>query len=195
MYLALDQSPSRVGWARGGPQMSAPETGLLFLPKFGDQHAILMDLTWDFVRSQIIEHGVTKVGFEAPYMGANPKNHRDACAQVAAIEWGCSRRDVACVEYTNGQWRKRFIGTTRGPYEPDRSLKGKRLEAAKRRASAENRAWLKRRSIEECEKRGWPIYLDGKPSDDIAEACGMLDYLLSLDFPEYGATAGAPLFA
>jgi hypothetical protein len=71
-------------------------------------------------------------------------------------------------------WRSHFVGFCRAP---------------KHLSPNERRKHLKSAAMDACAARGWPV-----ETDDEAEACGILDYVLSLDNPSYGAQS-SPLFA
>lgn len=69
-------------------------------------------------------------------------------------------------------WRKTFLGLAHKPDYID----------------GENRAWLKLRAIQECERRGWAV-----KGDDEAEARGIMDYGLCMTSPAYAANMAGPL--
>lgn len=174
IYLALDQSPKRIGWARASAG-DVPTCGVEALPRDGRRDAVFMEAAYVWVRRQIRDEFVTEVVVECAFAGMDPEIYSRSCKLIGAIEWACHRAEVRCREAEPPKWRARFIGRAQAP----KSIKGNHLR----------RKWLKEQAMKACEARGWPVQCD-----DEAEACGILDYVMALDDPDYGATTGAPLF-
>jgi hypothetical protein len=170
MYLGLDQSPAKIGWAIGSPDMSAPQTGVFVPVQYGDHYGRTLAGVSVWLQKLISEHGVTDVCMEATYIGAvtNPVIMRRICALAEHIDYVCFMFDIRCREVTTQTWRKRFIGRTTAP-------KGEHTCTAARR-----RKWLKDQAQRTCAVRRWDV-----KTDDEADACGILDYVLSVDFPKY----------
>ena len=167
MYLALDQSPKRIGFAYG-TGLGAPGSGRLML----DVEPLTQLRNW--LNLMMLTKGVTHVGYEAPFVG--PKTRHDILFRMvelpAIIKLCCLDAGVPCEAVPPPTWRKHFIGFGRCPKGIKKSTQH-----------------LKDAAMMACNERNWPI-----ASDDEADALGILDYLLSRDFPSYG-TSTTELFA
>lgn len=171
IYLGLDQSPRRIGYAFGWPNMMRPTVGVHEIPAVGSHYAVTLAAARDWLADLIREHGVTHLCFESPiFAGLTNANHlRQMMALAGAIELTALDLGVNCREVNAQTWRARFIGRARAP---------------KYIAKTKRREWVKQQAIRACILRGW-VVAQGKGEADDAEACGILDYLLSCDFPEY----------
>jgi hypothetical protein len=125
----------------------------------------------DFVVNQILEHGVTHVFSEAPFIGDTiTKMIYQLFTVSGAIATACVKarerlgRGIYWDHFTPAEWRSEFIGSI--PNHLD--------------TKEERRAWYKAEALRRCEDRGWPV-----ASDHEAEACGVLNYGLCLDYPNY----------
>ena len=175
-YLGLDQAPRRIGWALGNPEMSAPLSGVFVMPSVGESTGLMLRMASEWLQSTIAVYHVSHVCFESPFVAGmkSQATLRSMFALAGAIELVCARAGVNCREVTPFVWRRRFIGTDRAP----KQIIG----------SARRRQWLKDQAMHACVARAWDVR-----TDDEAEACGILDYVLACDFPKYGSAAGAKL--
>ena len=155
MYLALDQSPARVGFAYGAVTMSKPASGVYRLDK-----SLMEASLRDWLQAMIILRGIQRVVYEEPFVG--PKMRQDILMRMLALpaiiklvchDCGLSNPLAA----PQGTWRKHFLGVGRAPNKTEKA-----------------RQWLKDEAMRACAERCW--YVD---SDDEAEACGILDWALS----------------
>lgn len=174
-YLALDQSPRKIGWALGDIGVK-PRFGVHSLPQVGDDHSPFLVEARNWLEQRIIQDNVHLVCFESPFLGpdTNPIIIRKIYALVGVIELTCHDRQVPCKEVMIHTWRKHFLGYSQTP----REVKG----AAKRRR------FIKDAAMRACVERDWFVQ-----SDDAADACGILDYVMSCDDPNY-AIETSPLF-
>ena len=154
--------------------MKAPRTGRLLLPQVGPRHALFLSFAVKWLAEMIEQNGITEVVAETPFFGKNPEVCSRAYKLLGAIELACHDRGVRCREATMDDWRQHFVGFCRAP----KSL-----------SPNERRKHLKNAALDACAARGWNV-----ETDDEAEACGILDYVLSLDNPSYGAHS-SPLLA
>lgn len=174
-YLALDQAPKRIGFALGSPNMVAPVSGAYALPSAGARHGVMLHVAHEWLSNTIKVYHVTKVCFESPFLGKNVQSFALQNKLIGVIEEACEANNIPCVEVESDKWRMRFIGCCRAP----RAL-----------PKSERRPWLKKQAIDACAARQWDV-----KNDDEAEACGILDWVLSCDFKDYGSVAGAPLLS
>lgn len=170
MYLALDQAPSRVGFAYGKPGAGLPGSGKLPLNGEGPLNQLR-----DWLRLMIVTKHVILVAYEAPFVG--PLTRHDLlfrmCELPGVIKLVCFDLMVPCEAVPPPTWRKHFLGFGQAP----RGIKkGQRTRI------------MKDAAMTACNERGWPI-----ASDDEADALGILDYLLCRDFAGHGADT-SPLF-
>lgn len=158
--LALDQSTRRIGWAIGRHDMLAPLTGVYALPAVGARHGVLMGLVRDWLDTPIKTYHVTKVAFETPFSGFDAQNYALVNKMLGVVELVCDDHEIKCVEAMPVQWRKHFIGCGQAP---------RTIPKPKRRA------WLKEQAMRACAARRWDV-----KTDDEADACGILSYVLAL---------------
>lgn len=177
-YLALDQAPRAIGWALGGPRMGEPLTNVVQIPAVGDRHGDMLIMAHNWLERMIEAYPMKKVIFESPFLHpvarlANPGVFAVQNKLIGVIEMLCRKHLVACTEVAPSRWREHFMGCSSAP---------KSVPKNKRRD------WLKALAVQTCADRLWFVN-----SHDAADACGILDYALSCDFPEYGAKS-TPLF-
>lgn len=170
MILALDQSPARVGFAYGAVTMSKPASGVFRLDKSR------MEVSFrDWLQAMVTLRGIRRVAFEEPFVGSkmNQGMLMKILALPAIIRLVCNDcgldEPLAAPQPT---WRKHFIGVGIAP-----------------RKMSNSRKWLKDEAMRACVERDWYV-----ESDDEAEACGILDWALSKESAEYGASS-ADIFA
>lgn len=178
LYLGLDQDGGKLPWARGHPAMQRPETGTFGLPSWIAPNgqpdlAVPQEGVFEFIFRQARE-GVTHVISEKPYVGPNGSVVEKLFTIRAAVAHACLKADLHWRQVPVAKWRLEFIGVGEAPsfIKPDK----------------ERRAWLKAQAIKTCERREWPV-----GSEDEAEACGVLNYGLCVDYPEY-AQSHLPMF-
>lgn len=189
VYLGLDQDSRRLAYARGFLELwpgrgGKPITGTRNLPPWMSLNGcfdpgVPLSRVEDFIFDQVLEHGVTHVFSEATYIG--PTTSTETIFQLftvaGAVATACIKakercgRSVYWRQFTPMEWRKEFIGSKPG------HLAGK----------DEKRAWYKEQALERCWNRGWPV-----ESEHEAEAAGLLNYGLCVNYPEY-AQAWLPL--
>ncbi len=172
-YLALDQAKTKCGFAFGSLGMEAPLSGVLQLPSVGRRHGVLMAHFRDWLATNIHVYHVEKVIYEVPFGGRDLETFAVVNKLLGVIELACEDAGIICCCATSHEWRKRFLGASQPP---------KRLFAGmtKGRAQRARRDTLKLAAMATCAYHGWKV-----ETDDAAEACGLLDFLLALDFPEY----------
>lgn len=168
MFLALDQAPTRVGFAIGSHD-SKPEWGV-----FKPSHKHIEASLRDWLQSMVKLRGVQKVIYEAPFIGSrtSPQNLISLCGIPAIIRLVCDDCDVPCIEAPIDSWRLHFIGFRRAPKE---------LRGQNRR-----RQWLKDACMRSCVERDWFV-----TCHDSADALGILDWALCRDFPQHGTDTSA----
>lgn len=150
--------------------MFRPAHGIYIPTQAKRRHQILLADVEHWLVGLIKQYKVRKVIVEAPFMGPRPGAVLLAAKMFGVIELTCEAHQIPCVEATAGQWRRHFLGLTRAPTK----MQGKGKVAARRH-------WLKQRALVACKARGWPV-----ETDDEADAIGLLDFALSLDFERYG---------
>lgn len=168
--LALDLATT-TGWAVHSTGMDRPFFGSLDLPSEVGEGALAL---WDFLVAQDAMHDFTHYCIEAQHIGTSKPKRDGAQRQInletvyklislgATVEmYAAAKRRAA--NYSKlpavfkahiGTWRKHFIGAGGLP----------KFQA-------------KQRCIAECEQFGWDTF-----DHNAAEACGILDYFLTL-FP------------
>jgi Holliday junction resolvasome RuvABC endonuclease subunit len=164
-YLALDQATKRIGFAIGSANMIEPVCGHYEPPSAGARHGVMLGAVRDWLDTTIKTYHIHKVCFETPFSGLNPRNFGHVCKMVGVIELVCDDHDIPCVEATPPEWRKRFIDLAQAPREIPRPHR---------------RNWLKMRAMEACFIRKWHV-----KNHDEAEAAGILNYVLGLDYESY----------
>jgi hypothetical protein len=174
IVLGLDQSPSRIGWAMGHPNMDSPTFGVEPLPKCGVEHGIFLAAARTWLTRMIEEHGIADVCCESVFFGKNAVVYAMSAKLIGAIEIVCHDLKITCTEIESDAWRDRFIGFKKAP----RAIKSQH----------KRRIHLKDAAMRACVERNWNV-----TNGDEAEACGILDYRLACRFPNY-SIRGAPLF-
>jgi Holliday junction resolvasome RuvABC endonuclease subunit len=164
-YLALDQAAGRIGYAIGAANMVEPILGAYRPLKAGARHGVLMGSLRDWLDGMVKAHRIHKVCFETPFGGRNLAVFAVVNKMIGVIELVCDDHEIGCVEVTSAEWRKSFIGCTRAPTAIPK---------------AQRRAWLKGQAIGACRDRGWQV-----ENDDEADAAGILNHVLGLDFESY----------
>lgn len=180
--LALDQSMTATGWAHYLKGDKVPSGGLFSLPSWGDDQGPHLDAFCRWLTDLLWDRQVTHVAFEEP---ASQLDHREPFAETMA-QWGLPTL-IELVAFRAGipadnrllvnisTWRNRFWGRPRAPKELTKSVR---------------RSWLKARSLQACDERGWII----EPRNhNIADAHGVLNEALCCIDPRWAANA-TPLF-
>ena len=151
--LALDLA-THCGWAVFSEGMDRPFFGSLTLKRKGAENGEAFEKLRQFLAEKRTLYGVTHIIIENQHIAANTDRQRIVLLMgfAAMVEWFCHRTGIIvhCVE--PGTWRKHFIGHGR--------LK---------------RAEAKKRCMDQCNLLGWY-----PPDDDAGDACGILDFYLSL---------------
>ena len=145
--------------------MLRPAHGIYNPRQAGKRHQLLLDDLRLWTDGIIKQYKVKRVIVEAPFSGPNARAFMLACKMMGVIELTCEDHGILCVEATASQWRKHFIGFAQAP---------------RKLPKQQRRDWLKKRAIAACKARGWPV-----ETDDEADAIGLLDYALALEFPVY----------
>jgi hypothetical protein len=172
-YLALDQSASNIGWAAmAAAQGTRPFCNTLKPPKITapdgtDMIEIALLAIENFIEEQL-RHDVTHVFIESCYFDKdkdNPATFAKLTTIRDFIRYLCKRRStpttIRCEEVEPRTWRKHFLGyADSGGFLPVSSLK----DAAMVR----------------CREIGWSVV-----DEHQAEACGILNYALCRDFPDF----------
>jgi hypothetical protein len=164
-YLALDQAAGQIGYAIGSADMVEPIIGSFRPTRAGARHGVLMGCVRDWLDQTIKDHRIHKVCFETPFGGRNLAVFALVNKMIGVIELVCDDHEIPCVETSSLEWRKTFIGVTRAPKAIPKS---------------QRRAWLKGQAMGACRDRGWHV-----ENDDQAEAAGLLDHVIGLDFESY----------
>lgn len=158
--LALDLA-AQCGWALYDKGMERPFFASVRLKRpagsLGEQLEKLRQLLVD----QHQMHTLTDIVYEAQHIagGVDPQTVYSLIGMGAFVEWFAERIGARCFMVDIGTWRKHFLG--RGAFK------------AQGNVSARQQA--KQRALDRCAEYGW------FPSDDnAADACGVLDYYLSL---------------
>lgn len=160
--LALDLATT-TGWALHKPGMQRPFFGAIrFSSAKGEIGAQLVKFH-QFLVDQHQMHKLTDVVFEAsliPFGKINPETIYRLISLAGHAEYFAHRIGARCFKVELSSWRKHFIG--RNP-----AGGGWKKDAAKKAA------------LDACSAYGWATNLP-----DAAEACGILDFYLSL-IPKY----------
>lgn len=167
MYLALDQSPTKIGFALGEADARPFVCGRI--PVIG-RNALQTARTW--LRGTIVDHAVSKVIFEMPIAGGGNSNFERStqanCELIGVIKLVCLDHGIVCEGVGSQTWRKHFVGMARAPREI--------------RGLARRRRWIKDEVARACCERRWDFH-----NDDESDALGILDWALCKDFPQFGA--------
>lgn len=152
--LALDLA-TVTGWAVHSTGMHRPFLGSLRLGGEAQKVGAPALALWQFLNDQHRLHQFTHCVFEAQHVSA--KMNIDTVYKLIAlggvVEMFCEAAQIRCYKVHIGEWRKHFIGKGTGLSRPE----------------------AKARCIAECEKFGWDTV-----DDNAAEACGILDFFLTL---------------
>lgn len=152
--LSLDLA-TVTGWAVHSTGMDRPFFGSLKLPSNPEVVGPACDKLWQFLLDQHKMHKLTHIAFEAQHVAA--KIDINVVYKLIALggltEFFAYKAGIKCYKVHIATWRKHFIG----------------------KGSGMPRDVVKTKCIAECEKFGWDT-LD----DNAAEACGILDYFLTL---------------
>lgn len=157
--LSLDLA-TNTGWALHKPGMSRPHFGAWRLPgRARDIGARMEALRLEFNAMRETYGDFSHMVFEAQHVSAKMDIDTIACllALGGMTEWYAHRIGAKCLKVYIGQWRKHFLGTG-GNFKD----KGEKISA-------------KELALRKCAEHGWHM-----SSSDAAEACGILDYFLSL---------------
>jgi len=169
--LALDLATT-TGWALHRPGMQRPFFDAFTLPgepgAIGQPCAALEDWLFEKLDETWGEGGISHFFFEAQHIakGMNPQNAYRLIGLGAIVEKFAYQNKSLCYAVDISTWRKHFIG--RGS--------GFKKDAQKRYLPGHNPKEL---AAQRCEQYGW--FTD---THDAAEACGILDFGLSL-IPNY----------
>lgn len=170
--LALDLATT-TGWALHRPGMERPFFGAFRLP--GDANAVGQPLDalerWlrDMALNTRSEGGISHFFFEDQHVGANARTAYRLIGLGALVEKFAyqTKANVYCVGI--GEWRKHFLGRGGG-------FKRDKTKPDKPYLPGENPKEL---AVNRCQQYGWHTDVH-----DAAEACGILDFALTL-IPDY----------
>ena len=174
VYLGLDLS-SETGWAIKSADNRPPVCGTYRFKQTGPDLAACFLPFMDFLDELTREHDIEAWCYETVFAGdmADPLKLCKHFGRPVVVEIRARQIGVKCKEVMSSSWRKNFIGVGQGP---------RGLSRTKRQT------WLKRRALQECRIRNWPV-----ENHNEAEACGILNFWLCHDFPDYAANDN-PLF-
>jgi hypothetical protein len=165
-YLALDQSPLRVGFAHAGPDSDMPKWGVYHLSRRSMEGSLR-----DWLQTMITVLPIGRVIYEAPFIGRSSSDLMKILSLPAIIRLVCEDGDVPCEMVSTTQWRKHFMGISRAPDGLKKHMR---------------RKWLKDECMRSCVERDWFV-----TKDDEADALGILDWALCRDFPKRGNETAA----
>jgi hypothetical protein len=151
--LALDIA-TKTGWALFEEGMTRPHMGSLTLKTKNQGNGFAGENLRKLIAEKHEIYGIEYLVFESQHIGKkiNPQLVYMLIGLGMMTEWMAHRMKAQCFTVDIGTWRKHFIGTG-----------GLGRDAAKKKA------------IDMCRSYGWA------PADDNeADACGILDYFLSL---------------
>lgn len=180
--LALDQSMTSTGFAHYLKGDKAPSGGVFSLPSWQDDQGPHLHKFSVWLSDMIWDRQVTHIAFEEP---ADKLDHHETFTEKMA-QWGLPTL-IELVAYDRGipadnrllvnisTWRTRFWGRPHAPKELTKSAR---------------RTWLKQRSIQACDERGWIIE---SRDHNIADAMGVLNEALCCIDPVWASRDG-PLF-
>jgi hypothetical protein len=161
VLIALDQSPTKTGFAIGAGNAPPLTYGLV---EFPDGIARLR--AWrEFLTDKFGYYRPVTVVCETPFAGTGDVRGMYGIAEV--IRCIAEEYRIAYHELASVTWRNHFFGKERPDGYEDWSA-GKR------------RTWLKKQSKHACRARGWKV-----SNDDEADALGILDAALWQLFPEH----------
>lgn len=167
VVLAMDIA-TKMGWALHKPGMPKPFFGTVQFPSSPLLVGESMEAMREFLTRQHELHGgLTDIIFEAQHVATQKKKRKDGSEETRTIDMNVIRKLIAlaamaewfahcigarCFQVHIGTWRKHFCGT--GKLTRDRA---------------------KQIAMDEARRLG----ID-PPDDNAAEACGILDYYLSI---------------
>lgn len=172
--LALDLATT-TGWALHRPGMQRPFFDAFMLP--GPPNAIGQpcDALERWLREMAIntrsEGGISHYFFEAQHIAENmnPQNAYRLIGLGAIVEKFAYQTKALAYAVDISTWRKHFLGRGSG-FKRDKTKKGKPYLPGED---------PKELALQRCEQYGWHTDIH-----DAAEACGILDYALSI-IPDY----------
>lgn len=159
--LALDLA-TQCGWATFGTGMERPFFGSQRLRRPNGTVGEALENLRLLIADQHAMHGLTDIVFEAQHIagGVDPQTVYLLIGMGAMAEWIAGRIGARSFCVDIGTWRKHFLG--RGSFKAKEGGPSARQQA-------------KQRALDRCADYGW------HPSDDnAADACGVLDFYLSL---------------
>lgn len=174
--LALDLATT-TGWALHRPGMQRPFFDAFMLPGGANTIGQPCAALEDWLRQKAIETksegGISHFFFEAQHIaqGMNPQNAYRLIGLGAIVEKFAFQTKALAYAVDIATWRKHFIGRGSG-FKRDQAKPGK----VKPYLPGEDPKEL---AIQRCEQYGWHTDIH-----DAAEACGILDYALSI-IPDY----------
>lgn len=161
-FLAIDQSSTRIGWARA-EDGGAPTSGVYELPRCGDNYGMMLGYVHRWLVRHLTEFRPDMLGFETPIMtrvDQTPKL-RKLFGIAGHIEWLASETDgVEPFEATTNDIRDHFLGAGYRRLYPKSDVQ----------------KWA---VIAECKARGWSVPND---DDNAADALALLDWMRAASF-------------
>jgi hypothetical protein len=163
--LALDLA-SQTGWALYANGMERPFFGSLRVKRPTGSPGEAGVRLWAFLAERHEMHEFTDVCFEAQHMatGIDPQTVFLLIGLGFMVEVFCHEHGIRVFQCDIGTWRKHFLGKG--------SFKAKVTEGGRKISSRDQ---AKQRAIDVCASYGWSV-----PDDNAADACGILDYYLSI---------------
>jgi len=158
--LALDLATT-TGWALHKPGMERPFFGAFRLKAQPEEVGWPCEQLREFLADQYSMHKFTHFVFEAQHASQRIDMHvlNRLLALGGMVEWFAYRKNAKCYRIDIGTWRKHFTGRGTG-----------------HKAAGID---VKQQCIQICAEYGWHVDVH-----DAAEACGILDYFLTL-LPNY----------
>lgn len=170
--LCLDLA-TWTGWAHWRPGMERPRSGVLRLPKTGENVGRFLKHLHNWVVPFCKLEGIDMVIYEAPilHMGkTTPETVIKLMNLAGHTEFICELLKIrTCLSVNNATVRKHFTGRGAGPSEV-----------------------MKQGVVLGCERRNWPV-----DDDNEADACAILDYgvhTLGIAVPWDCSPCSGPLF-
>lgn len=167
--LALDIA-TNLGWALHKPGMERPFFGSVRLRGGSKDIGLPAEDLRQFLVDKHKLYGFSHLVFEAQHLVK--RTNVDTSYRLMALggmaEWFAFRIGAHCYKIEIGKWRKHFIGRGGG---------FKRDPATKHYLPGHD---PKKLALQTCAEYGWHT-----DSEDAAEACGILDYFLTLLPGEY----------
>jgi len=155
VILALDIATT-TGWAFGSLGQKPFHGVIRTQGGIGEKLASFSNILEELIRSYDPDLIVIEQPLHSIPRAGSSKSLRLLLGLCAMAECVGHWHNIPVREVPMATWRKHFIGAGRAP-------------------KGEPRDWCKRQAMHRCEVLGW-----GEMSDDEAEACGILDYALSL---------------